>query len=147
MVVEKGKYRYEESFYSGRNCLLVDGVECKRVDRNHHITKDGKEIIINGSYFTGIVLIDGENQIVLVESIRWYEYLLSMLFVGIVVYAVLNPQFKNGLIGGLISGVAGIINLVLIRQFKNIIIKILVTIGVGLVAFGLLYLIIFFSTH
>ena len=128
-----GEIIYNESFWSGRKSLKINGVYVKPVSKNEYLINE-KKAIINGSFLNGTtLLIDGES-IQLTPKIKWYEAVLAMipLFFLItwgnnVFLCSIFPVVGGG-IGGLLGGAGGALSLFFMKTQKKPILKI--TIGI-----------------
>lgn len=126
---------YQESFWTGKRIIRYDGVELKKVNRNLYCSEqvDEKiEVKVKGNSFSGLSLIIFGREIKLIRNLAWYEILLSVL--------VPIPCLFFGLVGGAIGGGFAVINLYMLRRFDNIWIKIIVSLGIMILAGCLSYL-------
>ena len=137
MRVYKDDIVYIESFWSGRKRVFYKNIECfKNENGNYEYIneEEKKEIIVDGSMLKGVNIKIDDKKIEVVEKIKWYEYLLCFSFLGIIFYDT------GIIIGSLIASLFGMIDLILMRSMKNILLKILVSIITLALAFGTLYL-------
>lgn len=137
MKIAKENYTYEESFWSGRTCFLIDNQECERIDQNNFILKnENKEIKIHleGNLLFGLTAYIDKEKVILTNKIKWYEWLLSICFLSFIVY--------NYIIGAIIGGIMGVVNLVLMRSVQKPIYKILISLLIFTFSFGLCALIV-----
>jgi len=129
---------YEENNWTGKRKISYDGQECIAIDKfTFTYTENQKENYINigGNTLFGLKLkINSNDSITLVEKIEWYEYVMSAFFIILVVL--------GGAIGGGIGGIFFVCNIYLIKSFKKIYFKILITLVMLGVSFGIYYLII-----
>ncbi len=129
---------YEENFWNARTFLTYKNDLCEKQENSTYIYKKGTEeekiIKLEGKYLFGInATIDNET-FVLVKKPSVLEYILSLLFVGFIFYAI--P------IGAIIGGLFGVLNFVLNRQYKSLLVKLISSIIIALICFGVIYLII-----
>ena len=142
-----GKIVYEESFWTGGKKLYVNGEELVKVSKKCFQTKDGQIWNIAGNYLRGAVLEKGEQKIRLTPAVKWYEIVLSVLpFALILIWGnsaalVSIVPVVGGALGGLISGIIAVLNLLIVKGVKPIWLKILISIGMLAVAFLLCFLI------
>ena len=153
---EIGEIMYEESFWTGKKSLYINGTPITKIDKmTFVISKDEKNQYFNlkGSMLTGVTLtVDGQT-IEISEKPKWYELLLIFLpFILNIVWG--NNVFLcsiipivGGAIGGCISGLMACGSLVTMKKFDKAWQKVLVGLGflVGsfLITFLLAVLIIF----
>ena len=81
---------------------------------------------------TGVKCTIKEEEIVLIKSAQWYEYLLCFAFLALIIYG------DNILVSSVVASMLSIVNFIIIRSIKNIFLKILVSIAVAALAFGLI---------
>lgn len=133
-----GRIEYEESFWSGKRIIKIDNRELTKKSRNIYIlkTEDGDlECKVKGSFIFGVSLYIDQDIIQLTEHCKWYEMFLSMLIcVFVLIWGNIPGLSKmfpiiGGAIGGGISGAAMCVNLVLMKQRKNVAIKLLIWFG------------------
>ena len=80
--VEKyGTITYEESFWTGKKTLYLEGKELEKYSKNVFIYKDygGKEIeiITKGNVYTGLSLMIDNELIELSPKLKWYEIIFT----------------------------------------------------------------------
>lgn len=139
MRVYKDDILYIEYFWSGRKRFFYKDEECfKNEQGNYEYKKDDEilEIKLNGNLLTGVKCIIKEEEIELVKPIQWYEYLISLFFFGLIFYG------DNVLVAGVVASMLSIVNLIVIRAIKNVFLKIIVSIVIAGIAFGLLVLLL-----
>ena len=140
-----GTITYEESFWTGRKSLSLNGNKLNQVSKNVFQTPDGTTITLKGNFLLGTKATVGTETIVLSPALKWYEIVLSIVpFIFIVVWGNVVTLCKiipiiGGALGGAFCGLFIVLNLFFIKKVKNIFIKILITIG----CFGLCFLICF----
>jgi hypothetical protein len=152
-VSEKyGTIVYEESFWTGRKAITVDGVAATKMDRKTFVyTKEGVSTTfqIKGSYFSGAKLLAGEESYQVVPATTWYEYALAILpFAFDIVWGNIQAvqqyfPIVGGFVGGLITGLAMVGSVLVSKLVKKPILKILIGLGFAVVAIGICYLIAF----
>ena len=133
-----GTIIYDESFWTGKKIISVNGIALSQKDKKTFIYSNGDEtktVGVDGSYLSGVKLsIDGE-EIPVVPAPQWYEVLCSVLiflFVCVwgnnVVLCSIIPML-GGAIGGAISGAMAIANLCLMKSRDSIAKKLVVWLG------------------
>lgn len=138
---ELGTLTYKENFWTGSKTIMQNGVMCRKSDRRNFFADNGQLIQLEGNYLKGSKLIVGGRTYQLTPSVKWYESLLSVIpFVLILAWgnsvALCNiVPVVGGAIGGGISGLFSMINLLVIKQTKNVFLKILITAGFIAVTF------------
>lgn len=138
MKVCKDEIIYIESFWSGRKRLFYKDIECfKNENGNYEYIKEDikKEIIVEGSILRGVSIQVDEKKIEVVEKIKWYEYLLCFSFLGLLFYNA------NPIVTPLIASLFGMIDLIVMRGLKSVLLKILASIIIAALAIGAIYLI------
>ena len=141
MRVYKEDLIYIESFWSGRKRVFYKDEECFKNENGayEYYSKEEdakKEITVIGSLLNGVVIKIDDREIEMVGKIKWYEYLLCFAFLGLLFYD------SNYLIGGLVSSIFGIINLIVIRGIKNKFFKVLASVLVAAIAFLVLFVVL-----
>lgn len=122
---DERKIEYEESFWTGKKIIKVDGILLESPKKKFYIL-DEKEYKVQGNFLTGVKLI-GERDITIVPPLKTWEYILACLPLLLVLF--------GGAIGGLLGAVGAIILATVMRRTSNIIIKIGATVGVSIVAY------------
>lgn len=114
---------YDENIWTGKRTIKYDGTILTKINRNLYEYKNGEtseQFKIKGNLFSGTTITMFGNEIELERRLTWYEIVLSII--------VFIPCIMFGLVGGVIGGFLGAINLLLIRQFDKIYFKIIVSI-------------------
>lgn len=127
---------YEESFWTSKRVITYDGINLKKLKYGLYEYRDGDIVEcfkIEGNQILGIKINMFNNDIVLERSLTWYEIVLSLL--------VFVPCILFGLVGGIVGGLLGAANLILIRQLEKWYLKVIVSIL--LLAIGMLLSFIF----
>ena len=129
---------YEESFWTGRKKILVNGVECTKVAKNEYkYMENGEErtITVKGDFLRGATLNLSEGSFEVYPKTKWYEYVLALIgFFFILVWGNLPMSAEyfivvGGAIGALISMVFAFLSLFFMRMVRNVGLKILIGIG------------------
>lgn len=115
-----GTIAYEESAWTGKRKICINGVELKKTNRRQWSYEvDGEEIAValKGNTMTGVTLTIGEDVLQIVAKPAWYVVIFSiftMTFIiawGASVSLVKIFPTVGGAIGGAISGVFAVVNL------------------------------------
>lgn len=127
-IDETGKeIEYEESFWTGKRKITIDGVLLETVDKKS-FNYNQNTYKVKGNILFGVKLI-GENEIIIVPKLKVWEYILIMLPLILV--------FIGGATGAIIGMLFAIVIATKLRKAKNIIIKILFSLAMT----GLAYLV------
>ena len=130
-----GQIVYEESFWTGKKSITVNGVSAPVVSKNKFMI-DGKEATLKGNFAGGVSMsIEGET-IQLTPKSKWYESALAviplvfLLTWGNSVELCAIFPVVGGALGGLLGAIGGIMSRNYMRRQKNPLLKVLI----GLVA-------------
>ena len=144
-VVQNEKYGeivYDENFWTGRKSITFNGEALERVSRKEFRTKSGEQVLVKGSFLTGVKLDIGGEAITVMSTVKWYEILLAIIpFILIMVWGntvalVRIVPVVGGAIGGGISGLFSATSLCLMRSVKPLWLKILIGVIFIGVTFG-----------
>ena len=136
-----GRIEYEESFWTGKRELTVNGQKLLKKKKNVYQlnTENGVlECRIKGSFLTGATLCVDQDVIQLSEPCKWYEIFCSALIFAFVLIWGNVPSLcrifpiVGGAIGGGISGMTACMNLFLMRGTKKAGFKLLIWLGMFL---------------
>ena len=139
-----GQIVYEESAWTGRKSIYVNGKPLSKIAKNTYFLSDGEmrtNFVVQGNYLKGSQLLIEGREIQVTPPVKWYEVALSVFIFALVLVWGNTPLALNvlpvvgGAIGGLISGAFMILNLFIIKQVKNIGLKILISLGLCAVSF------------
>lgn len=133
-----GQIDYEESAWTGKKELTVNGVKLAKKHKNIFVLNTPEEPItctVKGSFISGSQLVIGQEVIQLTPAAKWYEIACSVLiFMLILIWG--NSEVLcsiipiiGGAIGGAISGAMGCLNLMLMKKSNNIGIKLCIWLG------------------
>ena len=137
-----GKIEYEESFWTGKKIILVDGKLLKKKSKNVYYLNEGESTNIyylEGNYFTGVRIRSYGKGVYVIPPSKWYEILLSaFIFLFTLVWGnvptlVSIIPIVGGAIGGLISASIALLNITLMRKQKKLLVKLAVGIGMFIV--------------
>jgi hypothetical protein len=152
-----GEFVYEESFWTGKKELFLNGEKLEKSSKNVFLMNNGEVVYLKGNYLTGVKLTINSETFSLMSTLKWYDILLSLLpFLLIIIWG--NSHSLNdivlivggagaiggaigGGIGGMFGGLGIGINLFLSRSIKNIWLKIAVAILITGITFLICYLI------
>ena len=132
-----GQILYEESFWTGKKSLTVNGVRAGAVSKKEFML-DGRTVTLKGSYLSGVTLLCDGAEIEIMAKPKWYELALAFLpLIFIMVWgnnATLVSVFPiiGGAIGGLIGGVGAVSSLMLMKKADSASRKLLIGSGLFL---------------
>lgn len=139
-----GEIVYNESFWTGKKTVTINGVDAQPISKKE-FTAEGKKVVIIGSSLSGLKLQIDNDIVEVSPKPKWYEIVLAVLpLIFLVTWgnsAVLCSIFPvvGGAIGGALGGVSSMTSLLLIRNAKSLLTKLLI----GIVAFVVTVLIAF----
>lgn len=138
-----GEITYEESSWTGRKSLSINGAPLEKVSKKEFRTQDGKTATIGGNFLIGAtLLIEGES-IRLTPKIKWYEIALCIIpFILILVWGNVAALVKivpvvGGAIGGAISALMSVLSLFVMKSVKLTWQKVLIGVCFVAVTFGI----------
>ena len=145
-----GILEYEENFWTGKKVITVGGQKLLKKKKNvytFHVENRELECHLKGSFLTGASLnIDGET-IRLSAPCKWYEIVCSVLICSFILVWGNVPALceilplVGGAIGGGISAAMACTNLLLMKQTKNVGLKLLIWLGMFLATVLICFLI------
>ena len=125
-----GEIVYNESFWTGKKELTVNGVAAQPISKKEY-SVNGKKAILKGSFLMGSSLhIEGE-AIQLSPKISWYEVIFAILpFLFLITWGnsvALCAIFPvvGGAIGGALGGISAVMSLLFMKMQKSPLAKIL----------------------
>ena len=143
---ELGEIIYEESFWTGKKKLSINGEQLISKSRNVFETSDGKTVTLKGNIINGTKAeIDG-NTVEISPSTKWYEYVLSFISFAFVLVWGNVPSLcaifpiVGGAIGGFISALISMLNIYLIKKTDKIWLKVVISLASFVVAVLICYL-------
>ena len=137
---ELGKIVYQESFWTGRRSILVNGTALTR-HNNKQFGNDEIKATVMGNLFSGIVINFSGTFVVMSQKTLPIEYILAFFPVLLIIIWANSPKLYSiipiigGAIGGGVSGGCGAVALIYMKLRKNIFGKILVALISLVVAF------------
>ncbi len=144
-IAEIGLVTYEESFWTGKKKILVDGQEASKVNKKTFRLND-LTMELKGNYVQGVKLMCNGQVHTVVRATYWYEYLLALLpFLFVMIWGnspALCQIFPivGGAIGGAVSCVMLILQITVFRLINHPLIKILFSLAVLVATLLLLFL-------
>ena len=117
---------YEESFWTGKKSIKIDGVELQKAGKNQYLYEENL-YKLKGNFLSGAKLVGNYGTIVLVQSLEALDWVL--------VFLPLVLAFIGGLVGAVCAVVAMWMNALTVRQCKNNGKKILICLGSCALAF------------
>ena len=136
---EFGKLTYEESFWTGKKKIILNGQELVKLDKTtfQYTDEEGKtkNLFLTGNFVGGVKLSFDGYHCQLTAPAKWYEYALAIIGFAFVLFWSNVPALceifpvVGGAIGGGISGFMGFLSLVLMKSTKNPLFKILIGLG------------------
>lgn len=142
-----GEFVYEESFWTGKKELFLNGEKLEKSSKNVFLMNNGDAVYLKGNYLSGVHITINDETFPLMSALKWYDILLSLLpFILVLIWGnsrglVNIVPIVGGAIGGLFGGLGTGINLLLSKSIKNIWLKIVITILVTGLTFLICYLI------
>lgn len=131
-----GEVSYDESLWTGRKKIFVNGKELKKTARNtyEYIGEDGVSVpvYLSGNILTGAKLTYKNECVRLTPQTKWYEFVLAVFMVVFIcvwgnnVYLVSIIPMVGGAIGGLIAAVCAIVFVIVSKNFKKVVFKLLI---------------------
>lgn len=127
-----GQIEYSESFWTGKRSITIDGQALNKKSRNTFTLEyEGEplECKVKGSALFGCTLYIDKDVITVSEPCKWYEVFCSALICIFVLIWGNVPALCEilpiigGAIGGAICGFAACANLLLMKQTKNVALK------------------------
>lgn len=151
-----GQIAYEESAWTGKKTLTVNGTAAKKIAKNTY-SLNGTEIRLKGGYLSKATMFINNEAITLVEASKWYELFLSVLsIVFVVIWGNSTTLCKIfpipgsaigyrlgggytytlvlGCVAGAICGVAIVLSLIFMKKAKKPMNKILIGLGFDVAA-------------
>ena len=146
-----GKIVYNESFWTGKKTLTINGVDAQPVSKKE-FTVEGKKVVIIGNSLIGVKVHIDNDTVEVSPKLKWYEIVFAVLpFIFLLTWgnsAVLCSVFPvvGGAIGGALGAIGSMTSLLFMKKSKSLLPKLLIGIGtfVGtvLIAFVLALLMI-----
>ncbi len=140
---EFGDIVYEESFWTGKKTVSINGTPLEKISKKQFRLQDGGTVTVSGNFLQGACLnLNGET-IRLTPKLKWYEVVLCILpliftltWGNIPALCDIVPVV-GGMIGGAIGGVFSMVGLYAIRSVKPLWLKIVIGIASFALTFGI----------
>ena len=145
-----GQIVVEESFWTGKKKLYINGEELVSVVKNSFLYKTEEKNIsvrINGNFLLGVSISIEDEVITVTEKTKWYEFMLAILpFIFVIIWGNVPDLFDifpvvSGAIGGLITIAFAYLNIGSMKSTKNPLYKLLIGLGIGIASIFVCYLI------
>ena len=136
-----GEIVYDESFWTGKKTLTVNGTTCFAISKKEFMVGDQK-VLLSGNLYLGIRLSIDQETIEISPRPAWYEIVLAILPILFLLTWGNSPALcaifpvVGGAIGGAVGAVFSLSSLLLMKKSKSPAIKLLI--GVGMFALTLL---------
>lgn len=136
-----GEIVYDESFWTGKKTLTVNGTTCFAISKKEFMVGDQK-VLLSGNLYLGIRLSIDQETIEISPRPAWYEIVLAILPILFLLTWGNSPSLcaifpvVGGAIGGAVGAVFSLGSLLLMKKSKSPAIKLLI--GVGMFALTLL---------
>lgn len=138
-----GEIFYEESFWTGRKSLTINGVSLLKISKKQFRMSDGSTATVSGGFLQGACLnVNGET-IRLTPKLKWYEIvlciwpiILTLTWGNIPALCAIVP-IVGGAIGGGIGGLFSVLGLYFIRSVEPLWLKIVIAIASLAITFGI----------
>ena len=132
-----GTIVYDESIWTGKKTLTVNGTACFAVSKKEFMVGDQKAVLL-GNLFMGIQLFINYETVEISPRPTWYEILLAVLPLTFLLTWGNSPTlcaifpFVGGAIGGALGGIGSMTSLLLMKNASSTAKKLLI--GVGMLA-------------
>ena len=129
-----GVIEYEESFWTGKRVIKVNGQPLKKIDKKTFVLEGGEKPVyfsIRGSFFAGVKAYINGHAINLTPPTKWYEYIATVIIFAIGVLF--------GAIGGAIGALLGLSQLLVVKSVKNVWLKLLIGAAFVVAAAGICF--------
>lgn len=141
-----GAVLYEESFWTGKKTLYVNGKSIYAVSKNEFVYEE-EQFVINGNFLKGTYLVHNNQNYEIFAKTMWYEYVLALIpIIFDIIWGnswdlFLLLPVVSGALGGGICGIMGWLDFILMKLTKNPLFKILISFGLTFVTILILHLI------
>ena len=136
-----GEIVYDESFWTGKKTLMINGATCFAISKKEFLVDDQK-VLLSGNLYSGIRLSIDQETIEISPRPAWYEVVLAILPLLFLLTWGNSPALcaifpvVGGAIGGAIGAVFSLCSLLLMKKSKSTATKLLI--GIGMFALTLL---------
>ena len=142
-----GKIIYEENFWTGKKSIFINGKKLIKISKtSYKMCLENEEsyyVTLEGNMFKGTRLRIKGKTVILSPATKWYEYVLAILPLALVLIWGSSPSLceivpvVGGAIGGAIGGIFMCLSIILMKETKNILFKILIGISCFALTFGI----------
>ena len=136
-----GEIVYTENIWTGKKSITANGVPAQAITKKDFLI-NGEKATVKGNTYSGMSLVIGDEEYVLIEKSTWYEIVLAVLpavflltWGNSVTLCSIFPVI-GGAIGGAFGGAMSVFSLLFMKRMKTPLTKILM--GLGLFALTLL---------
>ena len=135
---EIGEIMYEESFWTGRKALTINGTRLTKIDKTHFAYSENDQTVtvtLKGSIMTGVTININGQSIAIIPKPEWYVLTISILMFAFVVIWGSSPSLCEifpmigGALGGIVSALFAMTNILITTNIKKPILKLLVSLG------------------
>ena len=129
-----GEIVYNESIWTGKKTLTINGVNAKQVSKKE-FTVEGKKVVIIGNSLIGVKVHIDNDTVEVSPKPKWYEIVFAVLpFIFLLTWgnsAVLCSVFPvvGGAIGGALGAIGSMTSLLFMKKSKSLLPKLLIGIG------------------
>lgn len=146
----QGKYYlYNESFWTGKKSLTIDGKPATKIARKQLRCEEGENSVdynIKGSFLTGVSILSSKGENIVLAKNKWYDWLFIFLPLLGMIFGVAFCGAIGGALSGLMCFSATVVNAVLSRTklplAGKIPLQILVTVVANGIWFGIYCLVV-----
>ena len=131
-VPELGEVVYEESFWTGRKKISVNGGVLEKVDKKTFMMPNGECLYVIGNSIKGVKIVYNEQPVATIKGATWYEIVLCVFgMVTLIMWGnsvslcKLFPIVGGGF-GGALAAVGNSLALYFMRKVTKPIYKILI---------------------
>jgi hypothetical protein len=145
-----GEIVYSEDIWIGKKSISVGGYELQKVNKTTFVVPGGPAdavVYVKGNLFTGVSLSIMGEEIRVTPATKWYEYVMSaLMFMLIMIWSNVPALFNiipvvGGAIGGVISGLFIIFNIIFMKKTTSVLIKIAIWLVMTALMFAACYLV------
>ena len=129
-----GEIVYNESFWTGKKALTINGVIATPIAKNQFALGEEK-IVLSGSFLTGIKIYIDNSMVEISPKPKWYEIVLAVIPVAFLLTwgnsAELCSIFPvvGGALGGGLGALGSMTSLFFMKKSKSPLFKILIGLG------------------
>ena len=140
-----GEIVYEESLWTGRKTLSVNGTVLQKVSKDTYsipLEDESTRGILKGNVLTGVCLNIFDKEIWVVSKAAWLDWVLSALPFMVIMLWGNNPRLCSifpvvgGAIGGALGGAGAVITMLFVRSKKGFV-KVMTGLLIALATFAI----------